>query len=85
MIAVITATLFGSLEAMREGWGPLAAPPCDHRAGAIATSHPASRPPTADARSGARPQDGAARPAPVGHVLGLILYCAIMTTIVVLI
>ena len=25
MIAVITATLFASLEAMREGWGPLAA------------------------------------------------------------
>src|SRR4051794_39671706 len=25
MMAVITATLFASLEAMREGWGPLAA------------------------------------------------------------
>ena len=25
MVVVLTATLFGSLEAMREGWGPFAA------------------------------------------------------------
>ena len=67
MIAVITATLFASLEAMREGWGPPCCGACDYRAGAIAASHPASRPPTADARPDARPQDAAARPTPVGH------------------
>ena len=85
MMAVITATLFASLEAMREGWGPLAA--------ALVTIGLAlsllpillrvlpqlTRDLTRDLET--------EKPDP--HlwvtVLGLILYCAIVTTIVVLI
>ena len=82
MMAVITATLFASLEAMREGWGPLAA--------ALVTIGlalsllpillrvlpPLTRDLTRDLKT--------EKPDP--HlwvtVLGLILYCAIVTTIV---
>ena len=67
MIAVITATLFASLEAMREGWGPLAAALVTTGLALSLLPHPASRPPTADARPYARLQDAAARPTPVGH------------------
>ena len=85
MIAVITATLFGSLDAMREGWGRLAA--------ALVTTGlalsllpillrvlpPLTRDLTRDLKTQQRD------PHLWVTVLGLILYCAIVTTIVVLI
>jgi hypothetical protein len=85
MMAVITATLFASLEAMREGWGPLAA--------ALVTTGlalsllpillrvlpPLTRDLTRDLKTQQRD------PHVWVTVLGLILYCAIVTTIVVVI
>ena len=81
MMAVITATLFTSLEAMREGWGRLAA--------ALVTTGLALSllpillrvlpPLTRDLKTKQRD------PHLWVTVLGLILYCAIVTTIVVLI
>jgi hypothetical protein len=82
MMAVITATLFASLEAMREGWGPLAA--------ALVTIGlalsllpillrvlpPLTRDLTRDLKTEQRD------PHLWVTVLGLILYCAIVTTIV---
>ena len=82
MIAVITATLFASLEAMREGWGRLAA--------ALVTTGlalsllpillrvlpPLTRDLTRDLTTQQRD------PHLWVTVLGLILYCAIVTTIV---
>ncbi|HEX7429713.1 MAG TPA: hypothetical protein VF328_23050 [Mycobacterium sp.] len=82
MMAVITATLFTSLEAMREGWGRLAA--------ALVTTGlalsllpillrvlpPLTRDLTRDLKTQQRD------PHLWVTVLGLILYCAIVTTIV---
>ena len=78
MMAVITATLFASLEAMREGWGPLAA--------ALVTTGLALSllpillrvlpPLTRDLKTKQRD------PHLWVTVLGLILYCAVVTTIV---
>ena len=81
MMAVITATLFTSLEAMREGWGRLAA--------ALVTTGlalsllpillrvlpPLTRDLTHDLKTQRDPHLWVT-------VLGLILYCAIVTTIV---
>ena len=78
MMAVITATLFASLEAMREGWGPLAA--------ALVTIGLALSllpillrvlPPLTRDLETEKPD-----PHLWVTVLGLILYCAIVTTIV---
>jgi hypothetical protein len=80
MIVVITATLFASLEAMREGWGRLAA--------ALVTTGlalsllrvlpPLTRDLTRDLKTQQRD------PHLWVTVLGLILYCVIVTTIVLI-
>lgn len=85
MITVITATLFASLEAMREGWGPLAATLVTTGLALsllpilLRVLPPLTRDLTRDLKTQQRD------PHLWVTVLGLILYCAIVTTIVALI